>query len=312
MTSDRSTGCFGPLLAACEGSSTDSSRVGWLLEGNAAAGDWSLADRFERQLRVRGGMVTAAGGWRRGLHRPLSGLAELADRLEARVRESHPDLVQGDDPVPFLIAAATALAGHRGGRPCVLRLDDVSLADAVSLGALRRLGRQAAGVPLVLFAEVQYDVAGRLAAQLHDGWTRLSVFDDPLAPDQDAAPIMPPGTNRLLAALSVFALPCPPSALQSLAGDAWETAETDAALEVCVRQGLLRAEPDGRVTFAAVTLRDFLHASLDPAQRRRLHLRALDIERHDPFAASWHAAASRADHVLTAASTATRSTKTKR
>ena len=255
------------------------------------AGHPELLQRYNLAL------VSVAPAWRetellRQTRVLSSGLADFALRGDStRLKDFYwksdnaPKIIA--DLVHLVIDGATALAEEAGDGPVVLRLDGLERAERAALDAVALLGDYAREAPLVLVAGVPAGDAARLAGRL-GGWRVLASDDAPAAGDREGPWAAPGGAAALLDVASVLARPFAVPGLRALsdeAGAAWS--EPD--LKRLVEQGVLRPLVEGTFTFAAAAARDRAYRDLDPGLRRRLHRAALELERHDPFAASWHA-----------------------
>lgn len=194
------------------------------------------------------------------------------------------------DLVRFL-AGVSAHAAAEGAPPPLLLLDGVERGGAAAVRALGWLAERSRQTPLRLVAVCRRPLAPPRAAELAAaGFAPLRLESDIEGADggHGAKPgELSDAACRLLEAASIAALPLSVERWRSLAPDSGEGLHRAGIDELCAAGLVLDTGGGFRALPSAHRRR--LERALDPADRRRLHLLAGELEGSDPFAAAWHA-----------------------
>lgn len=198
------------------------------------------------------------------------------------------------DLIHFTLNAVEVIA-EKTGTPVVLYFENIHLADALTLEALRLLNSYAQSVPVVICASSR-EVSGQNLIQ-HVGpnappsWQVLRLEEASRERDEADAPLEERFNSEqmeLLHAASVLTLPFRCSDLLPLLSGPSRPAAPE-LLQDLVKVRALRRVGDDSFAMSFVKLREDIHRSLNSTQRRQLHIAALTVEAGDPFAATWHA-----------------------
>jgi tetratricopeptide (TPR) repeat protein len=197
------------------------------------------------------------------------------------------------DLVHFTIDAAEAISEKTGQRT-VLWLEDIHLADRLTLNSLRLLSCYSSRAPILICAtgrEIpESDQTSLLSSP--NPWGKIELggkagsADDP---DLWLADKIAPEHVEYVQAASILGLPFTVSDWLGLVAEHLRDGANE-SFESLVDKRVFRSIDKDHFTLSSAMLREVAYKSLDAERRRKLHEEALRIEQTDPFAAAWHAA----------------------
>lgn len=197
--------------------------------------------------------------------------------------------------VHFALDAAAAISASTGA-PVVFSLENLHLANALSVDTLHLLNRYAWQAPLLICATAR-DLSGGVLSRLTGeplapgAWRELRLEETPEETDCAAFRLqerLAPEQREVVAAASVMALPFQASALLHLLPE-YSQPDVEETLSTLGKERLLRRIDKDRFAFSCARFREAVYDDLSTEQRRRFHASSLTSEASDPFAAVWHA-----------------------
>ncbi len=235
---------------------------------------WRAKDRLRRVRTLRSGLADYI------FHNDPAGLKHFYWK-----RDVAPWMAA--DLIHFLIETAYVLQRHHG-KGVALCLENLHLASDTTLDTIRLLACYAQKAPVRVIA------CGDLSDRQHSLLMGNPPFASIGSARDVASDIQEPLRDQLtdlerqiLEAASVAVAPSTTADLARWTGDEGQSVE--AAVDALATHGWLRRLDDRHLAPASGWVRDTIYLGLSEESRRRWHRTVTEVERADPFAATWHA-----------------------